>query len=464
MKNTEGKSEAGILRQKAKDLIKKQVKEVSVVSETRFGRLSEQAADGIIILDAHSGKIFDLNPFFIELSGYSKEQFIGKAIWEINFLKDIAPDKAEFKKLKQKKNIHLKNQPFQAADGRCFNFEFTGNVYILDRYIVIQYSILDLSGGGQTEQKLKICVTDDSFETPDGIQYFDTKFAPEYAADGTISSVQTISRDITSHPKIEEAIHRQAGRLLKETRLYAAGLEERVNECTAKLEAANKELETFSYSVSHDLRAPLRHIGGFIRLFLECKSTELTDEELGYLNIVSQSAEDMGSLIDALLSYSRLNRTELRKLNLDTLQLIHQGIELFDPEINERGIRIVIGDLPETYGDLQLMRQVWVNLISNAVKFTGKKNNVLIEIGSYDKNNERVFFIKDNGAGFNMKYVGKLFGVFQRLHKVSDFEGTGIGLANVNRIITRHGGRCWAEGETNIGATFYFSLPNESIV
>lgn len=237
-------------------------------------------------------------------------------------------------------------------------------------------------------------------------------------------------------------------------------LEHRVMERTAQLQAANKELEAFSYSISHDLRAPLRHIDGFINLFLENKKTELTDEEMSYLNIVTQSAIEMGELIDALLSFSRLNRAEIQRVQIDSATMINQLLKYFKEEFKTRKIQFITNELLPLFGDYNLIRQVWMNLISNAIKYTRKKDIALIEIGSYQLVSETVFFIKDNGAGFNMKYKDKLFGVFQRLHKPREFEGIGIGLANVNRIISRHGGNCWAEGELNIGATFYFSLPN----
>ena len=282
------------------------------------------------------------------------------------------------------------------------------------------------------------------------IVYLETSGVPVFDESGKLMGYRGISRDITDRFKAEEEIIK-----LNET------LEFKVIERTKQLEAANKELEAFSYSVSHDLRAPLRHINGFISLFLENKKTDLLDEELGYLNIVSQSAKEMGDLIDALLSFSRLNRAEIQKTRIDSRLMINQLAEMFSEEFKSRKIEIQMDELPIISGDYQLIRQVWMNLLSNAIKYTSKKEVAKIEIGSYLDDSETVFFIKDNGAGFNMKYGNKLFGVFQRLHKPRDFEGIGIGLANVNRIVSRHGGRCWAKGEPDLGATFYFSIPKE---
>ncbi|MCX6252849.1 MAG: ATP-binding protein [Bacteroidetes bacterium] len=252
-----------------------------------------------------------------------------------------------------------------------------------------------------------------------------------------------------------------SGRKLAEKEILKLSeeLDQRVKQRTAELEEANKELETFSYSISHDLKAPLRHIGGFIGLFLDHKSTQLTREELGYLEVISSSASEMGRLIDAILSFSRLNRSELRTTTIHSSGLIRQVIKFFEPEIQNRKITFNVESMPDVKGDEELIRQVWTNLISNAIKYTGKKPEAIIDIGSISTDNETTFFIKDNGAGFNMKYADKLFRVFQRLHKTRDFEGVGIGLANVNRIVRRHGGQCRAEGEPDKGATFYFTLP-----
>ncbi len=227
------------------------------------------------------------------------------------------------------------------------------------------------------------------------------------------------------------------------------------------LKTAFLELEAFSYSVSHDLKAPLRHIIGFIDLFLENKSTELTAEENGYLEKIVDSATEMGKLIDALLSFSKLNQAALRKTRIHSTSMVQKIIKFFEPEIKNRKITFRVEPLPDIEGDEDLIHQVWTNLISNAIKYTGKKPAAVIEIGSISTDAETTFFVKDNGAGFNMKYIEKLFRVFHRLHKSRDFEGVGIGLANVNRIVMRHGGYCRAEGEPDKGATFYFCLPTD---
>ena len=228
-----------------------------------------------------------------------------------------------------------------------------------------------------------------------------------------------------------------------------------------KQEAANKELEAFSYSVSHDLRAPLRHIGGFVDLLIKNNSTQLDQAGIRYLNIISESSHEMGNLIDALLTFSRLSRTELQRTEINTNDMVKRVVKTFDEELVNRNVEINVSELPETMGDENLINQVWINLISNALKYSRNVEKAVIDIQGKAGNDKTIFQIKDNGAGFDMKYADKLFGVFQRLHKARDFEGIGIGLANVNRIVVRHGGTCWAESETGQGATFFFSLANK---
>ncbi|MEI7491270.1 MAG: CHASE3 domain-containing protein [Bacteroidota bacterium] len=227
-----------------------------------------------------------------------------------------------------------------------------------------------------------------------------------------------------------------------------------------KQEGANKELEAFSYSVSHDLRAPLRHIGGYVDLLIKNNSSQLDEKGLRYLDIISESSVEMGNLIDALLTFSRLSRAELERTEINSNALVNRIIGTFSDELSGRNVEFNVSELPDTRGDENLIGMVWVNLISNALKYSRKKEKAVIDIGGKMENGTVIFFIRDNGAGFDMKYADKLFGVFQRLHKTRDFEGIGIGLANVNRIVVRHGGKCWAESQIDKGATFFFSLPN----
>jgi signal transduction histidine kinase len=238
-------------------------------------------------------------------------------------------------------------------------------------------------------------------------------------------------------------------------------LERRVEERTTQLTAANKELEAFSYSVSHDLRAPLRHIGGFSNLLLEDPVIKQSESGSRYLNTIVDSARHMGRLIDDLLAFSRMGRAELMRTTVDLNKMVEDIQKDLSLDLKDRKIEWKIESLPKVLGDPSMLKQVMVNLLSNAVKYTRPRDQAIIEIGSLEKNSdERVIFVRDNGVGFDMKYVEKLFGVFQRLHSAEEFEGTGIGLANVRRIIHRHGGRAWAEAKVDQGATFYFSLPN----
>ena len=230
---------------------------------------------------------------------------------------------------------------------------------------------------------------------------------------------------------------------------------------STEIEAINKELEAFAYSVSHDLRAPLRHIAGFTELLHKKVSAVVDEKSNRYIAMILDSAKRMGNLIDDLLAFSRIGRAETQKTLFSLTQLVREALTEVRQDAEGRNIAWKVGALPDFYGDRSMLRLVLVNLISNAIKFTRTRAQPEIEIGCADGSKDRlVVFVRDNGVGFDMKYVNKLFGVFQRLHDSDAFEGTGIGLATVQRIIHRHGGKVWAEGVVNSGATFYFSAPN----
>ena len=301
----------------------------------------------------------------------------------------------------------------------------------------------NFSGNSQSDRKIPVNTGEYRITCKDGTKQF-AKSMLHFITDNLIVTFN----DITERKQVEEKV-----------RMLNKELEQRVSERTAQFEASNKELEAFAYSVSHDLRAPLRHIDGYVNLLVSGLRADLPDKERHYLDTISASALKMGVLIDDLLQFSRTGQAEMHLESTDMNKVLQEALTTLRESTEGRSIEWVINDLPSVQGDYALLRQVWVNLLSNAIKYTKPREVARITVSASREKGEIIFAVADNGVGFDMKYVHKLFGVFQRLHSAEEFEGTGIGLATVQRIITRHGGRIWAEAELNIGATFYFTLP-----
>ncbi|MCX6150059.1 MAG: PAS domain S-box protein [Ignavibacteriales bacterium] len=283
----------------------------------------------------------------------------------------------------------------------------------------------------------------ESMSSPKGTIWVQTDKIPFYDPHGVIIGIIGFTVDITEQKKLEDSLRDQS----------------------EKTEASNKELEAFTYSVSHDLRAPLRHISGYVQLLTSRFHPALSEKGQHYLDSIADSVHQMGLLIDNLLQFSRTGRAEMRRADSDMNEIVKEVIESLGKDNPDRSIKWKVAKLPSVFCDSAMMRLVWMNLLSNAVKFTRTREKALIEIGAKVEKKEVIFFVRDNGVGFDMQYAQKLFGVFQRLHPTEEFEGTGIGLANVQRIIMRHGGRTWAVAELDNltagkagGATFYFSI------
>ncbi|MEA3187019.1 MAG: hypothetical protein QOD99_849 [Chthoniobacter sp.] len=487
-------------------------------SEVSYRRLFEAAMDGILILDVETGRINDVNPFLIELLGFSRHEILGKTVGELSPFTDIEDNQAMLERLQKFGFARYDDLPLQARDGRKLAVEFVSNLYEAGGVKVIQCNVRDitqrkeakiaslrlaaivessddaiigkdLSGfvtswnkgaekifgylasemmgtsimrlvpthlqeeeRDQILGKIKDGESVDHFETmrqtKDGrLISVSVTVSPIRDASGAVIGASKVARDITGRKQAEDEILR-----------LNTELEERVIERTDQLEAANKDLESFSYSVSHDLRAPLRAISGFSRIVLEDHSTGMDADGLRYLQLVEKSALQMGQLIDDLLTFSRTGRQALNVQPVITADVVDAALDDLKAMQENRRVNISVGDLADCEADASLLRQVWLNLLSNALKYTRKCDPAVITIGSRREGEMDVFFVQDNGAGFDMKYADKLFGVFQRLHLTDDYEGTGVGLALVQRIVQRHGGRVWAEAKLNLGATFYFTL------
>jgi PAS domain S-box-containing protein len=277
--------------------------------------------------------------------------------------------------------------------------------------------------------------------TKDGsIYWVDTAILPCMNEEGKPRKYMAVGVDITDRKRAEEALQQR----------------------TVELEAAHQELETFTYSVSHDLRAPLRHISAFSKILAEEYSTQMPGEAQRYLQRVQDGIQRMGLLVDDLLNLARVGRQELRRQVTGLNSVVREVVRDLQPECEGRQVEWRVGSLPLVECDPDLMKQVFQHLLSNALKYTRPRSSALIEVGTQDSGGQTIVFVRDNGVGFSMKYADKLFGVFQRLHRAEDFEGTGVGLATVQRVIHKHGGRVWAEAELDNGAVFYFTIGGRS--
>ena len=374
------------------------VENALALSEIRYRRLFETAQDGILILDADTGQILDVNPFLLKILGYAREDILGKKLWQLGFFHDEEESKKAFLELQSKGYIRYENLPLETSGGKKISVEFVSNTYFVNDIKVAQCNI----------------------------------------------------RDITEHVRDE-----------KEIRTLNAELERRVLQRTLQLEALNKELEAFNYSVSHDLRAPLRRI----MAFTEALKTDITStqsiESSNLIAKIRMSAKRMNSLIAALLDLARLSRQPLERQSVDLSAIAHFIANELRQTQPERQVAFSITEGMHAQCDAPLIRSVLENLFSNAWKYTSKHAAAHIEFGfALQPDGNKAYFVRDDGAGFDMAYAKNLFGAFQRLHSEKEFPGIGVGLATVQRIINRHNGRVWAESIVEKGSTFYFTLGN----
>jgi signal transduction histidine kinase len=316
------------------------------------------------------------------------------------------------------------------------------NIFTKESLLVFREELITLAQGGQRFESEAV---QRSLTGEKKLVVLHLSVAPGF--EDSLGKVLVTSLDITERKQAEDKV-----------RKLNDELEQRIVERTTQLETSNQELEAFAYSVSHDLRAPLRAIDGFSHILLEDYAPQLSPEAARYLHEVRNNAQRMGQLISDLLAFSRLGRQPLHKHTVKTTDLIRRVLQDLQLEQQERQVEITLGDLPPCEADPALLRQVYSNLLSNALKFTQGREAARIEVGCQRVDGEQVYFVRDNGVGFDMQYAHKLFDVFQRLHSAKDYKGTGVGLAIVQRIVHRHGGRVWAEAEVNKGTTLYFTL------
>lgn len=380
------------------DAERRRAEEELRVSKERFAKAFHSSPYAITLTRADDSTMTEVNEGFVDITGYTAQEALGKTSVDLGLWVNDAERVAVVAAAQNGERVVRRQFQFRMKDGRIRTCLFSADRLMIDHEPFVLSSIDDITARIQAEEELR-----------------------------------TLNLE----------------------------LEQRVLDRTAKLEQSNKELEAFSYSVSHDLRSPLRAIDGFTRVLSTEHASSLDEEGQRICAIVRESTEKMGRLIDDLLSFSCIGRTEIRPFPIDMGAMVSSVFdELTTPQSRAR-IDFELGPLPPALGDTTLIRQTWTNLLDNAIKFSSKRERAVIRVTGEERTDENIYAVRDNGAGFDMQYAGKLFGVFQRLHHARDFKGTGVGLAIIERVVSRHGGRVWAEAAPDRGAMFAFALPQK---